>query len=94
MPLSCQIGSWPPFFSLFSLVHIKRLNSLEWLNLSETRITDAGLKNLEGLTSLRWLSLRNTRISAAGLLHLNELDWLKGDREGAFWRSGGENKRK
>ena len=41
------------------LKHVKVLTNLERLRLRHTKITDAGLKNLEGLTKLKFLALGN-----------------------------------
>ena len=36
---------------------VARLKSLQYLDLRDTQITDAGLKELSGLKSLRWLQI-------------------------------------
>ncbi len=54
------------------LVHIKRLTSLEVLDLDLTHITDAGLVHLKGLTKLRELSLKNTDVTDAGVKELQQ----------------------
>jgi hypothetical protein len=48
------------------------LKTLEWLDLRDTKITDAGLKSLKGLTNLRSLSLQGTRVTAAGAKELQQ----------------------
>jgi hypothetical protein len=47
------------------------------LNLGRTKITDDGLKALEGLKNLRKLHLENTHIGDAGLSHLKNLTTLE-----------------
>jgi hypothetical protein len=47
------------------------------LNLGRTKVTDDGLKSLEGLKNLRKLHLENTRIGDAGLAHLKNLSSLE-----------------
>ena len=43
--------------------HLECLTKLGTLDLSETRITDAGLAHLKGLTRLWDLDLRDTQVS-------------------------------
>lgn len=50
---------------------------LQWLRLSGTRITDAGLARLESLRSLSWLELWDIPVSDAGLKHIAELKSLR-----------------
>ena len=61
------------------LVHLQRLNKLEYLDLSHNwYITDASLEYLKSLTSLRHVNLfGSNKISDAGLAHLAELDGLE-----------------
>lgn len=47
------------------------------LNLGRTKVTDDGLKSLEGLKNLRKLHLENTHIGDAGLAHLKNLTSLE-----------------
>lgn len=47
------------------------------LNLGRTKITDDGLKAVEGLKNLRKLHLENTKITDAGLAHLKNLSNLE-----------------
>ena len=47
------------------------------LNLARTKVTDDGLKDLEGLSNLRRLHLENTKVSDAGLAHLKGLSNLE-----------------
>ncbi|MDA0841354.1 MAG: hypothetical protein O2857_26620, partial [Planctomycetota bacterium] len=54
-----------------SLLALKQLEpQLSWLNLANTRVTDAGLVHLKGLKHLTRLHLEKTEISDAGLAHL------------------------
>src|SRR5579871_1210426 len=39
----------------------------QWVNLSQTKLTDAGLLHLAGLTNIEWLNLSETGITDAGL---------------------------
>lgn len=50
---------------------------VQYLQLSGTRVTNAGLSHLRGLTGLRVLWLYDTRISDAGLVHLQGLTGLR-----------------
>jgi hypothetical protein len=50
---------------------------LQYLALSETSITDAGLEHLKGLTQLEILDLDGTRVTDAGLEHLSRMTQLK-----------------
>lgn len=50
--------------------------SIESLNLTNTRITDAGLKHLAGLKKLRKIFLDGTRVTGKGLPHLAGLSSL------------------
>jgi hypothetical protein len=52
-------------------------DDLQYLQLSGTRVTNAGLSHLRGLTGLRVLWLYDTPISDAGLVHLQELTGLR-----------------
>ena len=47
------------------------------VNLSGTKVTDAGLVHLKGLTNLRWLDLGDTNVTDAGLVHLKGLTKLE-----------------
>jgi hypothetical protein len=52
-------------------------DDLQYLQLSGTRVTNAGLSHLRGLTGLRVLWLYDTPISDAGLVHLQGLSGLR-----------------
>lgn len=59
-----------------------QLSHLERLVLAQGKITDAGLKPLEGLLQLTFLNLSRTQITDAGLEHLQDLthmNWLSFD---------------
>jgi Leucine-rich repeat (LRR) protein len=43
----------------------------------DTKVTDAGLRHLNGLTNLRSLNLSNTQVTNAGLEYLNGLSNLR-----------------
>ena len=47
------------------------------VNLSETQVRDAGLKELKDLKNLQWLDLRWTSVTDAGLKELKDLKNLK-----------------
>lgn len=53
------------------------LAPLEFLVLSNTRITDAGLAHLTGMINLKWLYIRDTAVADAGLAHLKGLPKLE-----------------
>jgi hypothetical protein len=52
-------------------------DDLQYLQLSGTRVTNAGLAHLQGLTGLQVLWLYDTQISDVGLVHLQELRGLR-----------------
>jgi Leucine-rich repeat (LRR) protein len=52
---------------------LKGLTNLTYLDLSHTRVSDAGLVHLKGLTNLTRLDLAGMRVSDAGLVHLKGL---------------------
>ena len=67
----------PPRVTDQDLVHLKRLITLQRLELSAARITDAGLANLQNLTNLKYLGLNQTDITDAGLEHLKKMAKLQ-----------------
>ena len=50
---------------------------LKLVPMTDNRLTDSGLTNLEGLANLDWLSLRDTAVTDAGLQHLTTLVSLR-----------------
>jgi Leucine-rich repeat (LRR) protein len=59
-----------------SLDYVGRLPSIRQLDVTDSAVTDDGLRNLEALKSLNQLRLGGTRISDAGLVHLRGLTQL------------------
>ena len=57
--------------------HLMDLPGLTSLDLSNTRLTDAGLRNIEGFTCLETLALTNTEVSDTGLEALASLTRLE-----------------
>ena len=53
------------------------LHSLEYFAVTETEISDQGVKSLRGLTNLKVLDLYGTKITSAGLAHLQGLTELR-----------------
>lgn len=51
---------------------LRPLTDLTALILSDTQVTDVGLKGLRGLVSLKQLQLQNTRITEDGVKRLKE----------------------
>ena len=58
------------------LKELSGLNSMQSLNLADTRLTDVGLREVAGLKSLEFLSLRGTQITDSGLRELAKLKSL------------------
>ncbi len=62
-----------------TLVHLAKLQRIEWLLLDSDRITDQGLKRMAKLTKLRRLDLASRQITDDGLVSLESLanlHWL------------------
>lgn len=59
------------------LAAVKLFPKLKWLRLTDTAITDDGLKHLQGLTDLQYLCLQRTAVTDTGLLHLRRLTELQ-----------------
>jgi len=55
-----------------------RAKSVIGVNLSGTKVTDAGLEHFKGLTQLQELCLTDTKVTGAGLEHLKGLTTSKG----------------
>jgi Leucine-rich repeat (LRR) protein len=53
-------------------VHLKGLTNLKELDLTSTKVTDAGLVHLKGLTNLRHLVLEDTQVTDAGLAAMQQ----------------------
>jgi len=51
-------------------VHLKGLTQLEGLDISFTKVTDAGLEHLMGLTQLQKLTLSGTAVTETGVKRL------------------------
>jgi hypothetical protein len=59
------------------LERLRGLTTLQQLDLSYTKVTDAGLAHLKGLTGLQYLDLSCTQVTDAGLAHLKGLTGLQ-----------------
>ncbi len=59
------------------LDYVRKWSRLQQLFLGHTRITDAGLKNVEGLRELDVLDLEGAPITDTGLAHLRDLPRLR-----------------
>jgi hypothetical protein len=57
-------------------MHLQGLKKLQQLVLSDTRITDAGMKYLKDFTALTDLQLDSTQITDQGIAHLKVLTQL------------------
>jgi len=60
-----------------ALVHLAHFSGLQELYLSNTRVSDEGLRLLNGLKGLIRLNIYQTKISDAGLSSLTKLTGLK-----------------
>lgn len=73
----------PPTGEFFHITFLRRwipqayFDEVTELNLTNTRVMDASLAQLQGLTNLRLLNLCNTQITDAGLVHLKGLTGLQ-----------------
>ena len=53
---------------------LAQLTNLRWLDLGDTRVTDAGVKELSKLRNLQFLNLpHNADVTDAGLMAIREL---------------------
>ena len=66
-----------PAFSDSSMRYIAQLTKLRRLKLNDSRVTNAGVKQLKALTELRYLNLKSTAVNAAGLTELAGLKKLQ-----------------
>jgi hypothetical protein len=75
----CQIGysikARQEALAVFQKLGAKFTGNLQKpsVDLSNTKVTDAGLVHLRGLNNLRHLNLSNTKVSDAGLDHLRDM---------------------
>ena len=60
------------------MAHLKGFPRLRYLNVFNSRVTEAGIVHLKSLPELENLSLGGTRITDAGLVHLQQLRKLEG----------------
>src|SRR5438270_8632323 len=68
-PIALSLG-WRGRLADDSLMaHVGRLGRLEYLSLSDTVVSDAGLAELQALTRLRELHLQKTAVRGPGLIH-------------------------
>ncbi len=51
---------------------VARIQTLEWLHVGKTNITDEGLKKLEALTGLTELVINNTAVSKEALANFQQ----------------------
>ncbi|PHS06121.1 MAG: hypothetical protein COA78_14620 [Blastopirellula sp.] len=58
------------------MVAFNESGEVNYVNLHDTQITDAGLEHLKGMTSLTFLMLNNTQVTDSGLEHLKGLTSL------------------
>jgi hypothetical protein len=54
------------------LAHLRGMKCLRLLNVSNTRVSDAGLGHLKGLRGLKTLNVRGTRVTGAGVRALRQ----------------------
>ena len=59
------------------MIRVKEWTSLRSLDITGSKVTDAGLEHVKGLTNLRFLSLYGTQVTDAGLEHLKSLTKLE-----------------
>ncbi len=60
-----------------SLIHLKRLSKLELLDVSNTLVTNDGLRHIGEADSITFLHLKDNQIDDEELVHLRPLKWLK-----------------
>jgi Leucine-rich repeat (LRR) protein len=76
-PDSLELSNTATDSDLAALVHVKWIRSVTSLDLSQTKVTGAGLENLKELKNLKTLDLSGTSVTDAGLDNLKELKGLK-----------------
>lgn len=59
------------------IIHIQGQSQLQWLNLSQTKVSDHGLASLGRLKDLRILSLSYTQVTDASLVYVAEMNKLE-----------------
>lgn len=75
----------PAASETFPVAHLRRwlppayFDEIEWVDLNNTQVTDAGFAHLQGMTSLQWLDLDNTSVSDAGLGPNEQSLWSSAD---------------
>jgi hypothetical protein len=62
---------------LDSLAPLAHLTELEWLDLDDTGLTDAGIAPVAGFQKLKILQISRTHVGDAGLAHLGRLPMLE-----------------
>ena len=62
---------WPTW--LVNVLGVDYFASVQWVYLTNTQVTDAGLEHLKGLTAIQLLALKNTQVTDAGLEHIKSL---------------------
>ncbi len=49
------------------VTHLSKMTKLEWLDLQDSQVTDAGLEALEAIPSLRGVALRGSHVTPAAV---------------------------
>jgi hypothetical protein len=58
-------------------VHLVRVPNLQWLQMSDTRITDEALRHVSSLRNLQVLNLSGTKVSDVGIAYISDCKSLK-----------------
>jgi hypothetical protein len=69
-PIALSVGSRGKLADDALMVHVGRLGRLEYLSISDTAVSDAGLADLGSLTRLKVLHLQKSAVRGPGLVHL------------------------
>jgi internalin A len=69
-PIALSVGSRGKLADDALMTHVGRLGRLEYLSLSDTAVSDAGLAELRAFTRLKELHLQKTAVQGPGLVHL------------------------